>query len=92
MKLNPNYTIPLNFLKIKRATADIKSIENRFLSEHFLPEDKDLLGVVEGLLRLQFFYKMKTKDLVDGIIDGEQKRPRHYLFVIRIELRQFCSM
>lgn len=79
---------------IKRGTADIKLIENRFPHEsqellrnvqRFLPEDKDLLGAVEGLLRLQFFYKLKTKDFANGIIDGERTRDPlsvHDLFVI----------
>lgn len=79
---------------IKRATADVKLIENRYPKDcqellrnikHFQPDDSDLLGAVEGLLRLQFFYKLKTKDFSNGIIDGEQTRlplSVHDLFVI----------
>ncbi len=79
---------------IKRATSDVQLIETRFPNEsqeflrnieYLRAETVDLLGAVEGLLRLQFFYKLKTKDFADGIIDGEQtRRPLsvHDLFVI----------
>lgn len=104
-------TNPLNaFLMIKRATADVKLIEKRFRidSDEFLrtiqifqPEDVDLLGAVEGLLRLQFFYKLKTKDFANGIIDGELTRrsplSAHDLFVIgeealKIEGQQYFAL
>lgn len=94
---------------IKRATSDLQLIENRFPKEsqeflsnirHFLPDRNDLLGAVEGLLRLQFFYKLKTKDFANGIIDGELTRPSlslHDLFVIgeealRIEGKEIFAM
>lgn len=79
---------------IKRSTTDIELIEKRFPKESdaFLhnirtlqPEDFDLTGAVDGLLRLQFFYKLKTKDIAYGIIDGEQTRSPlsvHDLFII----------
>lgn len=88
-------TNPLNaFLMIKRSTADIGLIENRFgkRSDEFLhnirrlqPEALDLTGAVDGLLRLQFFYKLKTVDIANGIIDGVPTRSPlsiHDLFVI----------
>lgn len=88
-------TNPLNaFLLIKRLTADVKLIESRFPKESqefmrnikmFQAEDSDLLGAVEGLMRLQFFFKLKTQDFANGIIDGEQTRQPlsiHDLFVI----------
>lgn len=91
----PYYTNPLNaFLMIKRATTDVELIGNRFPNEsreflqnvdHSRPDGKDLLGAVEGLLRLQFFYKLKTKDFANGIIDGDRTRlplSVHDLFVI----------
>lgn len=79
---------------IKRSTADIGLIENRFgkRSDEFLhnirrlqPEALDLTGAVDGLLRLQFFYKLKTVDIANGIIDGVPTRSPlsiHDLFVI----------
>lgn len=88
-------TNPLNaFLMIKRCTADIRLIEKRFgkKSDEFLlsirrlqPEALDLTGAVDGLLRLQFFYKLKTVDIANGIIDGVPTRSPlsiHDLFVI----------
>ncbi|KAJ6644589.1 Prolyl 4-hydroxylase subunit alpha-2, partial [Pseudolycoriella hygida] len=90
-----HHTNPLNaFLMIKRATVDINLIKRRFTKEsdalsrnidNFLPEDNDLVGAVAGLLRLQFFYKLKTKDIASGIIDGETTTSPlsvHDLFVI----------
>lgn len=77
-------TNPLNaFLMIKRALVDVELIKLRFPKETekflpnistFQPKDEDLLGAVEGLLRLQFYYKLKTTDFANGIIDGDQTR------------------
>lgn len=88
-------TNPLNaFLLIKRATSDVKLIEEKFpeKSKEFLefikkfqPEDADLSGAVDGLLRLQTVYKLKTEDFANGIIDGEKTRSEltpHDLFII----------
>lgn len=77
-------TNPLNaFMMIKRAIVDVELIKLRFPKETekflpnisvFQPKDEDLLGAVEGLLRLQFYYKLKTTDFANGIIDGDQTR------------------
>lgn len=79
---------------IKRSITDVRLIGQRFAkeSDEFLhnirtlqPEEVDLTGAVDGLLRLQFFYKLKTKDIANGIIDGEQTRSPlsvHDLFII----------
>lgn len=77
-------TNPINaFLMIKRATVDVELIKLRFPEEAktlltnistLQPKDEDLLGAVEGLLRLQFYYKLKTTDFANGIIDGDQTR------------------
>ncbi|KAJ6642529.1 Prolyl 4-hydroxylase subunit alpha-1, partial [Pseudolycoriella hygida] len=88
-------TNPLNaFLIIKRSIEDVKLMKSRFPQEakKFLRDisalqasDVDLLGAVEGMLRLQFFYKLKTKDFANGIIDGDETRSPlsvHDLFVI----------
>lgn len=88
-------TNPLNaYLMIKRATSEIKLIEQRYPkeSESFVeklkdhrPDQDDLLGAVEGLLRLQAIYKLKTVDFASGIIDGKQVREPlslHDLYVI----------
>lgn len=86
---------PLNsFLLIKRLTAELELIENLFPeeSEEFFkdiknlrPEKIDLSGAVEGLLRLQTVYKLKSDDFAKGIIDEEITRSAlspHDLFVI----------
>lgn len=88
-------TNPLNaFAIIKRATSDIKLIEQRFPEESkkFLenikalrPDDDDLNGAVDGLLRLQTIYKLESDDFANGIIDGSKTRKAfsaHDLFVI----------
>ncbi|XP_037042331.1 prolyl 4-hydroxylase subunit alpha-1-like isoform X2 [Bradysia coprophila] len=88
-------TNPLNaFLIIKRSIEDVKLIESRspgvfkeFRSKikKYRANDGDLLGAVEGVLRLQFFYKLKTIDFANGIIDGDETRSPlsvHDLFVI----------
>lgn len=62
--------------EIKKFLPKIKALQ---------PTDEDLLGAVEGMLRLQFFYKLKTIDFANGIIDGNQTRSPlsvHDLFVI----------
>ena len=95
---------PLNaYLLIKRATSDIKLIESRFpekskkLLENikdFRPDDVDLSGAVEGLLRLQFIYKLKSSDFSKGIIDGRKTREAlslHDLFVVGKEASQISN-
>lgn len=91
-----NYiTNPLNaYLLIKRLTSDIALIQDRHPKESldfirnvsgFLPGAEDLFGAVEGLLRLQTIYKLKSEDFASGIIDGVETRERltaHDLFVI----------
>lgn len=79
---------------IKRSTSEVKLIERRFpeQSKEFLentksfqPEYEDLKGAVEGLLRLQIIYQLKTEDFANGIIDGKKTRADltpHDLFVI----------
>ena len=75
-------TNPINaYLMIKRTTSDLKYIESR-VSNLFLqfnkkikdiqPTQEDLDGAVGGLLRLQKIYKLKTEDIVNGIIEGEK--------------------
>lgn len=92
-------TNPLNaFAIIKRATSDVKLIGERFpeQSKEFLknieklqPTDDDLAGSVDGLIRLQIIYKLKSEDFANGIIDGEKTRKSlstHDLFVIGEEV------
>lgn len=91
-------TNPLNaFCMIKRATSDIKLIEKRFPLESqefsdkiskLQPSDEDLSGAVEGLLRLQTVYMLKSEHFAKGIIDVRKTRPdlsAHDLFVIGYE-------
>ena len=88
-------TNPLNaYVMIKRATSDIKLIKERFSErannfmkklDQRLPTSDDLTGAVEGLLRLQSIYKLKSNDFSNGIIDGKQTREPlslHDVFVI----------
>lgn len=88
-------TNPINaFLLIKRASSDITIIEKRFSEQsndfltkikHLQPEDDDLEGAVEGLIRLEIIYRLKSIDFARGIIDGTKTRAEmtaHDLFVI----------
>lgn len=90
-------TNPLNaFAIINRATSDIQLISQRFsdVAKEFLnevkslqPSDDDLAGAVDGLLRLQVTYKLKTEDFANGIINGKKTRKPlsvHDLFVIGV--------
>lgn len=79
---------------IKRSTSEIKLIEKRFpdVLKEFLenikslqPEIDDLKGAVEGLIRLQTIYRLKSEDFANGVIDGKKTRADltpHDLFVI----------
>ena len=95
---------PLNaLLMIKRATADIECFLKRFPKEtkkfhenikKLMPDNNDLTGAVEGLIRLQFIYKLKSEDFANGIIDGEVTRKPlspHDLFVIGTEALKFSD-
>ncbi|XP_070494672.1 prolyl 4-hydroxylase subunit alpha-2-like [Chironomus tepperi] len=49
------------------------------------PTEEDLDGAVSGLLRLQKMYKLKTEDIVNGIIEGQktsQKLSLHDIYTI----------
>lgn len=82
---------------IKRTTFDIQFITKRFPEDskdflekikEFQPEEEDLVGAIDGLLRLQFMYKLKSKDFANGIIDGKHTRKAlstHDLFYIGAE-------
>lgn len=51
----------------------------------YMPEYDDLVGAVEGLIRLQVIYKLKCDDFAKGIIDGKEtgsELTAHDLFVI----------
>lgn len=88
-------TNPLNaFLMIKRATADIELIRNRFPEqskdlfrdiEKLLPDNEDLIGAVEGLLRLQKVFTLESVTFANGFIGEKKTRAQlsaHDLFVI----------
>lgn len=73
------YDNPLNaFLLIKMATFDLKQIEKMILSQISLFMEKfgnfategDLSGAVEGILRLQNFYKIKSSEIAEGFMNG----------------------
>lgn len=81
---------------IKRSSTDInliihrinKTIEN-FLSKinNLRPTENDLVGTIDGILRLQSIYHLKTVDLINGIIDGnktsEKLKPHDILTIAR---------
>jgi prolyl 4-hydroxylase len=91
-------TNPLNaFLMIKRGTRDLFFVKDRFPEglKHYLdeitigfPDNDDLRGAVEGLLRLQTTYRLKSEDFVEGIIDRLKTRPAlscHDIYTIGLE-------
>lgn len=97
-------TNPLNaYLMIKRATSDIQLIAKRFpeASKQLMekikiiqPEPDDLTGAVEGLLRAQFIYKLKSADFAKGVIDEIKTRKAmspHDLYVIGLEAFKFSQ-
>jgi prolyl 4-hydroxylase len=65
---------------IKRTTTDLDIIKKRITNEvnsfsektENFAKDSDLLGAVEGILRLQKFYKLQTKNFAEGIFDGKK--------------------
>lgn len=79
---------------IKRATSDVELIKNRFPEEtkdlfenieKLLPDNEDLIGAVEGLLRLQKTYKLESSAFANGFIGEKKSRAKlsaHDLFVI----------
>lgn len=97
MDIEKYVTHPINaFLIIKRLTVDIDELffENIVkLIEGFRHGVKDirptmsedLVGATDGLLRLQRMFKLKTRDIAEGIIDGHISQnllSRHDLFTI----------
>ena len=95
-------TNPLNaFLMIKRLTSGIELIRQRFPEQtrHFyekiqnlLPSNAELNLAVEGLIGVQFIYKLRSEDFANGIIDGVVTRKPlspHDLFVIGSEALKF---
>jgi prolyl 4-hydroxylase len=75
------YSNQINFIvaRFQESIRDIKSSQN------------DLLGAVDGLLRLQSIYHLKTEDLANGIIDGavtNEKMTAHELFTIASKARE----
>lgn len=87
---------PLNaYLLIKRLTVNFELFEKQFDEEQLkqlrtnlegiLQNNEDLVGAVEGLLRLQKMYKLKSSDFAQGIVDGQKTRKAmkaHDLFVL----------
>lgn len=95
---------PLNaFLLIKRTTVDyelvVKRVENELDAfsdniRELKPSEHDLGGAVEGLLRLQPFYKQRSSDFARGIIGGGKTRAKlsaHDLYVIGVEANKLSD-
>lgn len=95
---------PLNaLLLIKRTTVDYDLVVKRLEREttafndnikELKPSERDLSGAVEGLLRLQPFYKQRSSELAMGFIDGVKTRRElsaHDLFVIGVEASKLSN-
>lgn len=95
-------TNPLNaFLMIKRNVYDAELIHKKVksliedlqiklesLEQRIVVEKREVSGAVAGLLRIQRAYLLKSEDLVEGIIDGQQTREPltpHDIFVLASE-------
>ncbi|XP_017058430.1 prolyl 4-hydroxylase subunit alpha-2 [Drosophila ficusphila] len=77
---------PLNkYLLNKRLTVDWQRVENlmvtstgekslgrlrKLRNRETLPKKRDLEGAIDGLLKLQFVYRLEAKDIVRGVLDG----------------------
>jgi Prolyl 4-Hydroxylase alpha-subunit, N-terminal region len=73
-------------LLIQRLTASFELFEKQFANDKerleqlktnltgILQNYEDLVGGVEGLLRLQKIYKLKSSDFSQGIVDGQKTR------------------
>lgn len=71
---------------IDRLESELKDFKSK-INELQL-DGSELTGAVEGLLRLQPFYKQKSSDFASGVIDGVKTRSElsaHDLFVIGVE-------
>ncbi|EDV53054.1 prolyl 4-hydroxylase subunit alpha-2 [Drosophila erecta] len=95
---------PINqYLLNKRLTVDWQRVENlmaastgekpltRLRKFRLKPDKKELEGAIDGLLRLQYVYRLKAKDLASGILDGvdygTQLNSEHCVDIARLALR-----
>ncbi|KAH8271406.1 hypothetical protein KR018_008879 [Drosophila ironensis] len=98
---------PLNkYLLNKRLTVDWQQVENlmetatgkkplarlqKLRNLKSMPQKSELEGALDGLLRLQFVYRLKAKDIARGILDGVQYGARlnseHCVDLARLALR-----
>lgn len=96
-------TNPLNGFKlIKRQTVDlnfydhfIPGLKRQFENGEEFPTKDDLTGAINGLIRLQKVYKLKTADLAKGIIGGIEtgaKLSLHDVFTIGFEISKLGGM
>ncbi|XP_037727403.1 prolyl 4-hydroxylase subunit alpha-2 [Drosophila subpulchrella] len=98
---------PLNqYLLNKRLTVDWQRVENlmetstgekslnrlrKLRNRETMPDKSELEGAIDGLLRLQYVYRLKAKDLAKGILDGvdygTQLNSEHCVDIARLALR-----
>ncbi|XP_034126995.1 prolyl 4-hydroxylase subunit alpha-2 [Drosophila guanche] len=98
---------PLNqYLLSKRLTVDWRRVENlmdadtgqkplerllKLRRSPSMPNASELEGAIDGLLRLQFVYRLEAKHLAKGILDGVNHgthlSPEHCLDIARLALR-----
>ncbi|KAH8232436.1 hypothetical protein KR032_006571, partial [Drosophila birchii] len=98
---------PVNkYLLNKRLTVDWQRVENlmeastgekplsrlqKLRNGNWMPGKGDLEGALDGILRLQFVYRLKAKDLANGILDGvnygNQLNSENCVDIARLALR-----
>ncbi|EDW99121.2 prolyl 4-hydroxylase subunit alpha-2 [Drosophila yakuba] len=98
---------PINkYLLNKRLTVDWQRVENliaastgekpltrlrKFRHRETMPDKKELEGAIDGLLRLQYVYRLKAKEMASGILDGvdygTQLNAEHCVDIARLALR-----
>lgn len=42
----------------------------RLRQQEDMPNDRELEGAIDGLLRLQYIYRLQTKHVAAGVLDG----------------------
>ncbi|KAH8280881.1 hypothetical protein KR054_003107, partial [Drosophila jambulina] len=98
---------PVNkYLLNKRLTVDWQRVENlmeastgekplnrlqKLRNGTWMPGKGELEGALDGILRLQFVYRLKAKDLAKGVLDGvdygTQLNSEHCVDIARLALR-----
>ncbi|EDW84468.1 uncharacterized protein Dwil_GK14141 [Drosophila willistoni] len=98
---------PLNkYLLTKRLTLDWERVENlvatatgekplnrlrKLRGRNYMPDEKELEGALDGLLRLQYVYRLEARHIAAGVLDGVdygvQLNSQHCFDIARLALR-----